>query len=488
MKFSVEARSLQTLKTPCLVVSRKQAQRVAVEAGARPLFEAALRDFHDRVGRTALVQLPGAADVPRLLVVGGADDELTAANFRKIVDAAARALRGIAVPKAVWALAAARVPGQDFEWRAGTSLAALAQQLYAFNEHKSRVDESANAFPTAVALLADERSKVTAQAAVRRANALKAGLDFARNLGNQPPNVCDPAYLLKEARTLARLDNVSVTSLSEKRMEELGMGAFMAVSRGSDKPGYLIIARYDGGKRGAAPTVLIGKGITFDTGGISLKPGPAMDEMKFDMCGAASVLGALQAAALAKLPINLIALVAAAENMPSGCATRPGDIVRTMSGKTVEILNTDAEGRLVLCDAMTWAEQYSPRAVIDVATLTGAIITALGSHASGLFANNDALADDLLAAGEWTGDRAWRMPLWDEYQDALKSNFADIPNIGTPGAASITAACFLARFADKYPWAHLDVAGTAFHGGPAKGASGRPVRLLFQYLCHVAGQ
>ncbi|MEN9807454.1 MAG: leucyl aminopeptidase [Pseudomonadota bacterium] len=488
MKFSVEARSLQTLKTPCLVVSRKQAQRVAVEAGARPLFEAALRDFHDRVGRTALVQLPGAADVPRLLVVGGADDELTAANFRKIVDAAARALRGIAVPKAVWALAAARVPGQDFEWRAGTSLAALAQHLYAFNEHKSRVDESANAFPTAVALLADERSKVTAQAAVRRANALKAGLDFARNLGNQPPNVCDPAYLLKEARTLARLDNVSVTSLSEKRMEELGMGAFMAVSRGSDKPGYLIIARYDGGKRGAAPTVLIGKGITFDTGGISLKPGPAMDEMKFDMCGAASVLGALQAAALAKLPINLIALVAAAENMPSGCATRPGDIVRTMSGKTVEILNTDAEGRLVLCDAMTWAEQYSPRAVIDVATLTGAIITALGSHASGLFANNDALADDLLAAGEWTGDRAWRMPLWDEYQDALKSNFADIPNIGTPGAASITAACFLARFADKYPWAHLDVAGTAFHGGPAKGASGRPVRLLFQYLCHVAGQ
>jgi leucyl aminopeptidase len=488
MKFSVEARSLQTLKTPCLVVSRKQAQRVAVEAGARPLFEAALRDFHDRVGRTALVQLPGAADVPRLLVVGGADDELTAANFRKIVDAAARALRGIAVPKAVWALAAARVPGRDFEWRAGTSLAALAQHLYAFNEHKSRVDESANAFPTAVALLADERSKVTAQAAVRRANALKAGLDFARNLGNQPPNVCDPAYLLKEARTLARLDNVSVTSLSEKRMEELGMGAFMAVSRGSDKPGYLIIARYDGGKRGAAPTVLIGKGITFDTGGISLKPGPAMDEMKFDMCGAASVLGALQAAALAKLPINLIALVAAAENMPSGCATRPGDIVRTMSGKTVEILNTDAEGRLVLCDAMTWAEQYSPRAVIDVATLTGAIITALGSHASGLFANNDALADDLLAAGEWTGDRAWRMPLWDEYQDALKSNFADIPNIGTPGAASITAACFLARFADKYPWAHLDVAGTAFHGGPAKGASGRPVRLLFQYLCHVAGQ
>ncbi|MGA1370802.1 MAG: leucyl aminopeptidase [Pseudomonadales bacterium] len=488
MKFSVETRPLQAQKTPCLVVSRKQAQRVAISAGARALFEAALRDFQDRVGRTALVQLPADADVPRLLIAGGADEELTAANFRKVADAAARALRGVSVAKAVWGLATARVPGQDFDWRAGTSLAALAQHLYAFNEHKSQVETGANAFPAAVALLADERSKATAQAAVRRANALKAGLDFARNLGNQPPNVCDPAYLLKEARTLGRLGNVSVTALNEKRMEELGMGAFMAVSRGSEKPGYLIIARYDGGKRGAAPTVLIGKGITFDTGGISLKPGAAMDEMKFDMCGAASVLGALQAAALAKLPINLIAIVAAAENMPSGRATRPGDIVRTMSGKTVEILNTDAEGRLVLCDAMTWAEQYSPRAVIDVATLTGAIITALGAHASGLFANNDELATDLLAAGEWTGDRAWRMPLWDEYQEALKSNFADIPNIGTPGAASITAACFLARFADKYPWAHLDIAGTAFMGGPNKGASGRPVRLLFQYLCHVAGQ
>ncbi|MFM8355154.1 MAG: leucyl aminopeptidase, partial [Gammaproteobacteria bacterium] len=440
----------------------------------------------DQPGRTLTVQLPAGGAIERLLVVGGADGELTAASYRKITDAAARALRATRVARAVWALIGARVTGHDVDWRAYTGLAALAQHLYAFNEHKSRIDESASAMPGTVAMLADARSKATVTAAVRRANALKAGLDFTRHLGNQPPNLCHPSYLLKEARTLSRLGNVSVTALNEKRMGELGMGAFLAVSQGSEQPGYLIVARYDGGKRGDAPIVLVGKGITFDTGGISLKPGPAMDEMKFDMCGAASVLGALRAAATAKLPLNLIVLVAAAENMPSGRATRPGDIVRTMSGKTVEILNTDAEGRLVLCDALTYAEQFKPRAVVDVATLTGAIITALGAHASGLFANDDELANALLDAGEWTGDRAWRMPLWDEYQDALKSNFADIPNIGTPGAASITAACFLARFAEKFSWAHLDVAGTAHVGGPAKGATGRPVRLLFQYLCAQA--
>jgi leucyl aminopeptidase len=248
----------------------------------------------------------------------------------------------------------------------------------------------------------------------------------------------------------------------------------------------MIVVNYQGGKRGAAPVVLVGKGITFDTGGISLKPGAGMDEMKFDMCGAASVLGAVQAAAEAKLPLNVISVVAAAENMPSGRATRPGDIVRTMSGKTVEILNTDAEGRLVLCDALTYVERFKPKAVVDVATLTGAMIVALGSHASGLFSKDDALADQLLAAGQWSGDRAWRMPLWDDYQEQLKSNFADIPNIGSPGAGSIVAACFLARFAENFPWAHLDVAGSAFQGGAAKGATGRPVGLLFRYLIEQA--
>jgi leucyl aminopeptidase len=324
------------------------------------------------------------------------------------------------------------------------------------------------------------------QRAVREANALQLGLDLARDLGNQPPNVCNPSYLLREARKLARLDKVRVSALDEKRMGELGMGAFLSVTAGTDTPGRMIIAQYQGGKRDDSPIVLVGKGITFDTGGISLKPGANMDEMKFDMCGAASVLGTLRAAAEARLPINVVSIVAAAENMPSGKASRPGDIVRTMSGKTVEILNTDAEGRLVLCDALTYAERYKPKAVIDVATLTGAIIVALGSHASAVYSKDDGLANALVDAGEWTGDRAWRMPLWDEYQEMLKSNFADIPNIGSPGAGSITAACFLSRFTEKYTWAHMDVAGSAFQGGAAKGATGRPVSLLFRYLCEQA--
>jgi leucyl aminopeptidase len=488
MKYTTLTGDLHTLKTPCLVTGLKQARRVAQQLGARAIFEAAIRDFRDQPSRLLLVQLPANSPIARLMVAGGADGDLTPAQFRKIAEATARALRTMTISRAVWALGGAKVADRDLLWRVSTGLGLLSTHLYAINSHKTGTEDGTQEFPTNVAIHADERGRATVGRAVRDANALKAGLDFARDLGNQPPNVCNPAYLLKAARTLGRLEGVTVTSLNERRMEELGMGAFLAVSRGSETPGYLIVAKYDGGKRNDPPIVLIGKGITFDTGGISLKQPAAMDEMKFDMCGAASVLGALRAAALARLPLNVISIVAAAENMPSGRATRPGDIVRTLSGKSVEILNTDAEGRLVLCDAMTYAEQFKPKAVVDVATLTGAIITALGSHASGLFANDDQLANDLLAAGEWSGDRAWRMPLWDEYQDSLKSNFADIPNIGTPGAASITAACFLSRFAGNFRWAHLDVAGSAFHGGPAKGSSGRPVHLLFRYLSQQAGR
>ncbi|MBX3706469.1 MAG: leucyl aminopeptidase [Pseudomonadales bacterium] len=488
MKYSTQTGSLDQLSTPCLVTTLKQARRLAYQSGERTLFDAAVRDFKDLPGRTLLVQLSGASRVARLLIAGGADAALEPGPYRKIVDAAARALRAAGVTKAIWALAGCRVAERDLYWRTAAGLTALSNALYVFSEHKAPADDNGRTLPTGVAVHTDERGKATVQRAVREANALKAGLDFARDLGNQPPNVCNPGYLLREARALGRSAGINVTALSEKQMEALGMGAFMSVTRGSETPGYMIIANYAGGRRNDAPIVLVGKGITFDTGGISLKPGAAMDEMKFDMCGAATVLGTLKAAAAAKLPLNVIAMVAAAENMPSGRATRPGDIVRTLSGKTVEILNTDAEGRLVLCDALTYAERYKPSAVIDVATLTGAMITALGSHASGLFANDDTLAEALLEAGEWSGDRAWRMPLWDEYQEALKSNFADIPNIGTPGAGSITAACFLARFAGAFRWAHMDVAGSAFQGGPAKGATGRPVPLLFRYLCAQAGR
>jgi leucyl aminopeptidase len=278
-----------------------------------------------------------------------------------------------------------------------------------------------------------------------------------------------------------------VTILERKQIERLGMCAFLAVARGTRQPPKLIVMEYRGGPRGAPPVVLVGKGITFDAGGISMKPAAEMDEMKFDMCGAASVFGALHAAALMKLPLDVVGIVPATENMPGGNAIKPGDVVKTLSGQTVEILDTDSEGRLVLSDALAYAERYKPAAVIDIATLTGAIVTALGGVASGLFSPSDALAREVVEAGESAWDRAWRMPLWEEYQDALKSNFADLPNVGSHAADAITAACFLSRFTRNYPWAHLDIAGTASKSGEDKGATGRPVALLAHWLARRAG-
>jgi leucyl aminopeptidase len=481
MKYATKTGSLTELATPCLITSFKQARKVADKHGQTGLFDAAMAEFTDKPGKTAVVNLAAGTAARRLLIAGGSDDEVSADEFRKIAVAVARSVRPLKAASVLWALGSTRVRERDVYWRVSTGLSALANALYEFTAHKTAKDAATLTVRT-VQVHADARSGSASRRAVREAAALQAGLDFARDLGNQPPNVCNPTYLLREARKLSRLDKVRVSALDEKRMTDLGMGAFMAVSQGSDTPGKMIIVEYKGGKAGDRPVVLVGKGITFDTGGISLKPAATMDEMKFDMCGAATVLGAIRAAAEARLPLNVITVVAAAENMPSGNATRPGDIVRSLSGQTVEILNTDAEGRLVLCDALTYVERFKPKAVVDVATLTGAMIVALGSYASGVFSKDDALATALVDAGEWSGDRAWRMPLWDEYQELLKSNFADIPNIGGPGAGSIVAACFLARFTDKYPWAHMDIAGSGFQGGAAKGATGRPVGLLFRYL------
>ncbi|MFK7733655.1 MAG: leucyl aminopeptidase [Pseudomonadales bacterium] len=309
------------------------------------------------------------------------------------------------------------------------------------------------------------------------------GMNMARELGNLPGNVCTPRYLAKQAQTLARkYESLKTKILNDKQLEALGMGSLLSVARGSKEPARLISMEYRGGTKNSDPVVLVGKGITFDTGGISLKPGAAMDEMKFDMCGAASVFGVIEALCLMKAKVNVVGLVAAAENMPGSQATKPGDVVTSMSGKTIEVLNTDAEGRLVLCDALSYAARYRPTAVIDIATLTGACVIALGHHASGLFSNNDDLAAKLLAAGEASGDKAWRLPIWDEYQEQLKSNFADLANIGGRPAGSITAACFLSQFAKDYNWAHIDIAGTAWHSGARKGATGKPVPLLLNYL------
>ena len=313
-------------------------------------------------------------------------------------------------------------------------------------------------------------------------------MNTAKELANLPANICTPRYLAEQARSLAKGNaNLTTQILDEKKMAELGMGALLSVSAGSDEPARLIVMNYKGGKAKQQPYVLVGKGVTFDTGGISLKPGAKMDEMKYDMGGAAGVFGTMEAISSMGLPINVVGIVGAVENMPSGGATKPGDVITSMSGQTIEILNTDAEGRLVLCDALTYAERFNPKAVVDLATLTGACVVALGAHATAVYSNEEELATQLLDAGITSHDRAWHMPLWDDYQNQLDTNFADVSNLGGPGGGSITAACFLSRFAKKYKWAHLDIAGTAWNSAP-KGATGRPVALLTQYLTDRVGK
>jgi leucyl aminopeptidase len=327
------------------------------------------------------------------------------------------------------------------------------------------------------------RELIPGERAIREGIAIAAGVKLAKDMGNRPGNICTPDHLADQAKTLGeRFNGIQVQVLDRAELEKLGMGALLAVSRGSAQPPKLIVVEYRNGATDTKPIVLVGKGVTFDSGGISIKPSAAMDEMKFDMCGAASVLGVLHTCAELALPVNVIGIIPAVENMPGSNATKPGDIVTSMSGQTIEILNTDAEGRLILCDAITYSERFSPRVVIDIATLTGACVIALGNHPHGLFSNHSPLANDLLNAGRAAADRAWELPLWEEYQDQLESNFADMANVGGREAGAVTAACFLSRFAKKLHWAHLDIAGTAWKSGKAKGATGRPVPLLTQYL------
>ncbi|MCX7195814.1 MAG: leucyl aminopeptidase [Proteobacteria bacterium] len=441
-------------------------------------------DMSGKLATTLLLHNVPNIPSERVLLVGlGKRDEFSARQYLDSIRAAMRALFATGAKDAVLYLAELPLAGRDSAWCISQAVLAAFDTTYRSDQLKSKAEKNKKTLCKIQFGLMSGKSTVKQVAALSQAAAIGQGMKLAKDLGNLPANICTPSYLAQQAVALDKAHkSLKVTVLEEKDMQKLGMGSLLSVTRGTDEPAKLITLEYRGADKKQKPIVLVGKGVTFDSGGISLKPGAEMDEMKYDMCGAASVLGTLQAIAEIGLKLNVVGIIPTCENMPSGSATKPGDIVTSMSGQTIEILNTDAEGRLILCDALTYAAKFEPTTVIDIATLTGACVIALGHVASGLYSNQDTLAHELLAAGEQTYDRAWHMPLWEEYQPQLDSNFADIQNIGGRAGGSITAACFLSRFTKDYRWAHLDIAGTAWKSGKEKGATGRPVPLLAQYL------
>lgn len=441
-------------------------------------------DIKGKIGETLLVHGPANAVASRVLLVGlGDKNKFDAKAYRKVARATAQALNKTPAKTALISLAQLPVTNRDAAWAATQTVMEIGNAQYQYDQTKSKKADKPALTSVTIAATPDANRKGMNEA-IDAGEAISLGMNVARELGNLPGNICTPTYLAERAVELGKRNkSIKTKVLTEKQMENLKMGSLLSVGRGSKEESRLIVMEYKGSRKAnTAPYCLVGKGITFDTGGISIKQGAGMDEMKFDMCGAASVLGTMTAIAKLGLPINVTAVIAAAENMPSSTATKPGDIVISMSGKTIEVLNTDAEGRLVLCDALTYAERFKPRTVIDIATLTGAAVATFGDVNTAMLSNNDALAQELFALGQDTLDTVWQLPLDDEYQSLLDSNFADIANIGGPKAGTITAACFLSRFAEKFHWAHLDIAGTAWLGGGQKGATGRPVPLLVEYL------
>ncbi|MES2127202.1 MAG: leucyl aminopeptidase [Pseudomonadota bacterium] len=493
MDFSIKAfdtkNTITTAKTGCIAVAvfdnkKLSAAAKALDGGGE--IAAALKsgDITGKAGSTLMLRGVSKAGAERVLLVGlGSDESISEKSFTSGVQAALKAFGSIGAQDAIIALPMEEVKERDVNWAVRSIVIAAHEAAFRTDGQKSKKDP-APAGVKKIALAVPNTAAV--KTALAQAIAIAKGMDLTKELGNLSANVCTPSYLATTAKKLGKEFKFDVDVLERKQLEALKMGSFLSVTNGSEEPPKFIVIKHMGGKPKDKPVVLVGKGITFDTGGISIKPGPGMDEMKYDMCGAASVLGTFKAIGEMGLKLNVIGVIATCENMPSGRATKPGDIVTSMNGLTIEVLNTDAEGRLILCDALTYAERFNPAAVVDIATLTGACVVALGNHNSGLFTRSDEahekLAAELLAAGKAASDTAWRLPIEDAYNEQLKSNFADLANIGTPGGASVTAACFLENFTRKYTWAHLDIAGTAWKSGGAKGATGRPVPLLSTFL------
>ena len=491
MEFSIKTLSPESAKTGCVVLGVHAGEELTpaakrVDQSAKGALRKALADLPAKTGATLLLRgLPGVAAERVLLVSLGERKEFAEAAYRDAVRAAAAALKDLGAKAAALFLVDTKVGSRPPSWNVRHAVLCVRDAFYRFDQLKSQKKAGEPALSQLVLALSPSSSL---QQALEEAQATADGAALTRTLGNLPGNICTPTYLAEEAKKLAREFKLNVEVLERRDLERLGMGAFLAVTNGSHQPPKLIVLRYAGAAKTKKPLVLVGKGITFDTGGISLKPSAEMDEMKFDMSGAASVLGTLRALAGMGAPVNVVGVIPACENMPGGQAIKPGDIVTTLSGQTVEILNTDAEGRLILCDALTYAARFEPEAIVDIATLTGACVIALGHVASGLFANDQALADAIREAADDAWDRVWQMPLWEDYQEQLRSNFADFANIGGRPGGSITAACFLARFTRELRWAHLDIAGTAWKSGREKGSTARPVPLLVRFALRHAGR
>jgi len=491
MEFNTKAAAPESIKADCLVIGvfedlglgavGKRVDRASVGALRAVL---ASGDMDGKRGACLVLRsLKGVASARVALVGLGKSAEF---GDKALVEAVGSAVRGCGAGVGTLAFAAGdwAVAGRTDAANARALVGAARAARFRSDELKSKASDKREPGKELRVTWVGERRDPAVDEALQQGQAIANGVEFAKRLGNLPANVCTPEFLGAQARKMAREWRLQAQVLDRRRIEALGMHSFLSVTNGSEQPPRLIVLRYEGAARAnAAPIALVGKGITFDTGGISLKPGANMDEMKFDMCGAAAVLGTMRAIAELKPRINVVAVVPTCENMPSGRATKPGDIFTSMSGQTIEVLNTDAEGRLILCDALTYVQRYKPAAIVDVATLTGACVVALGHVHSGLFSKDDELVAELQAAARSSGDTVWRLPVDDDYQEQLKSNFADMANIGSPGnAGAVTAACFLARFVNGQRWAHLDIAGTAYRGGTAKGATGRPVPLLTDFI------
>lgn len=491
MKITLNNTSPVEIETPCLVVGILEdapltgpALAIDEASGGRLSQLIASGDVDpDRNETTLLHGLPGVAAERILVVGGGKASRFDRVRYLNMCLSAGAFLRSHAVRDAHVCLAELEVENLDADWRLRQAVFAIDHGNYRYVATKPLRPDDHRPLKSASFHGGPER-----ESAMSEGIALGAGTRRARELGNLPPNICTPAFLAGECRVIVeRYDNCSIEILKTKQMTELGMDALLAVGQGSSNRPRLIVMSYQGADKDERPYVLVGKGVTFDTGGISLKPREGMDEMKYDMCGAASVIGAFEACVHMQLPINLVTVVAAVENMPDGKAYRPGDVIGSMAGKTIEVLNTDAEGRLALCDALTYSERFEPQAIIDVATLTGACVVALGHHASAVMTPHDDLADELIAAGQTAVDRGWRLPLWEDYQSQLKTPFADMKNVGGVPAGAITAGCFLAKFTRDMRWAHIDIAGSAWKWNANEGATGRPVGLLTRFLMDRAG-